>query len=142
MSDNEPHVTYSKEQDWTIYYLDAEPVAAAGFASLKEAMGQWIESSDFAVVLDFACGYGRIAQFFAPFSQKIIFSDIRQDAVDMCKKRYDIYKSAGPNHPLAKCNYEYIRNSEENIPLADGSVTFIYSWDALVHLEVFELSPP
>lgn len=136
------HETYAKDQDWTVYYLDAEEYTRPQFEEFRQALGDWARRDEvmYESVMDFACGYGRFGKHFCEFAKKITFSDIRKDAVDMCRLRFNIYKGSNVQETaLASCDYDYVQNTEDHIPLPDNSLTFIYSWDAMVHFEEPEL---
>lgn len=134
--------TYAKDQDWTVYYLDAEGYTVDQFREFKEALGDWARRDHvmYESCLDFACGYGRFGKHMCQYAKKITFADIRKDAVDMCRLRFNMYKNSNvQTNDLANCDYDYVQNTESHIPLPDGSISFFYSWDAMVHFEVKEL---
>jgi ubiquinone/menaquinone biosynthesis C-methylase UbiE len=81
------------------------------------------------VVLDFACGRGRIAERFADISGKLICADTSADAVEACRQRF-----------AKNSNVECLVNGNGSIPVPSGSITFLYSWDAMVHFSSSELA--
>jgi ubiquinone/menaquinone biosynthesis C-methylase UbiE len=116
--------------NWNKYYELAEPIAENQFYGIiLPAIGEDIfRSFDFNSTLDFACGHGRMANIFAQWSRKLTCSDIQEESIAYCQKRFLSYP--------ADCTFEFVVNSLEGIPLEDESVTFIYSWDSMVHFNI------
>lgn len=83
------------------------------------------------VVLDFACGHGRIAAKVSELAGKLMLCGINKDAIEFCKDRFLSSKT--------KCKFKFIVNNNKKIPIWKNSVTFIYSWDAMVHFEQEDL---
>ncbi|MGG7153602.1 class I SAM-dependent methyltransferase, partial [Clostridium neonatale] len=75
-----------------------------------------------SVVLDFACGKGRIAEVIRNKCRSLICCDISKEAIDSCKERFKKFE-----------NVKYIVGKENEIDFEDSSIDFIYSWDAMVH---------
>lgn len=83
---------------------------------------------DLSLVLDFACGRGRIAERFADISGGLICVDISRDAIEACRRRF------------AKLpNVECLVSGDASLPLSSNSITFLYSWDSMVHFNRSEL---
>lgn len=127
--------------DWREYYFQAETSARQSFDSIKSTIGASLFNSfDFSAVLDFACGYGRIASHFSRLSKRLICCDINYDSISYCRDRFvPIASSAKPDttdsNANRSCLYEFIVNDLEQITLEDASLSFIYSWDAMVHFD-------
>lgn len=115
------------DADWKEYYRAAEAIARNQFNGVvKPALGEALfKSFDMSVTLDFACGYGRFAEILAPRCGKLICCDIKADSIDYCRRRF-------ANHPSG-CQFEFVVNDLDGIALSDEMVTFVYSWDAMVH---------
>jgi ubiquinone/menaquinone biosynthesis C-methylase UbiE len=106
-----------EETDWDRYYADAEPHSQRQFDT---HFFPELHKLDLSVVLDFACGRGRIAQHFLPHCRKMILIDVNREALDFCKQRLT-------------GNTQYATSLDS---VLDSSVTFLYSWDAMVHFDV------
>jgi SAM-dependent methyltransferase len=117
----------ARHVDWTPYYEEAE----AGVDWQWSLISKYKEplSPDLSLVLDFACGRGRIAQKFAEIATKLICVDIRQQAIDYCLQRF-----------ASRKNTQCLVSGESSIPVASDSVTFLYSWDSMVHFHQGELA--
>ena len=112
--------------DWNKYYGAAEDHAEAGWNSIYSRIHDF-EDIDMSSVLDFACGRGRIAQYCLPFAKELILCDINGDAIEFCKHRFSGVRQSP--------KLRYVVNTLSTIPLENESVTFLYSWDAMVHFE-------
>ncbi len=112
--------------DWNYYYNVAEADAESGWNFILSHLAGY--NIDTSVVLDFACGRGRIAEQCLPVVSRMILSDISEEAIDFCKQRF----SALPD----TSKIQYVLNTETSIPVPDASVTFLYSWDAMVHFDI------
>jgi SAM-dependent methyltransferase len=117
----------SRDGDWSEYYDTAEPYAASQWRIIEPYLRE-SPKPDLSVVLDFACGRGRIAEHFANISGKLICADTSVDAIEACRPRF-----AG--NPKVEC----LVNGNGSIPVPAGSITFLYSWDAMVHFSTSEL---
>lgn len=111
--------------DWSNYYNNAEAAAQTQFDTyIKPILVKYASQISFCRVLDFACGKGRIAEIFRKFSQLVICTDINEDSINHCRTRF------------ANCkNVSCIVNEHSMIPLESDSVSFVYSWDAMVHFK-------
>lgn len=81
--------------------------------------------------MDFACGRGRIAELFTTAAKSIILCDVNVDAIEYCKKRFKDFRQN---------EFAFVVTKTEGIrplalPLDASSVSFIYSWDAMVHFD-------
>lgn len=102
-------------------------------AALVRLFGNDIQLFSMDVVLDFACGHGRIGEKFSALAHELILCDIRKEAIEFCRQRF---------HDRPKnCRYTFLVNTDDTIPLPDSSVSFLYSWDAMVHFERQDLEP-
>ena len=117
----------SRDGDWSEYYNAAESEVAWQWQIIEPYLRQ-SPTPDLSVVLDFACGRGRIAERFADISDKLICTDVSVDAIEACRRRFD-----------GNSNVECLVNGNGSIPVASGSITFLYSWDAMVHFSNSEL---
>ena len=114
----EPHTF-----DWNEYYKDAEGHNEVQFQTYLEPLMQKY-NFNLSVVMDFACGKGRIADLLSGNCESLICVDTSQEAISHCASRFD-----------EKENVECRISKPEKIPADSGSVSFIYSWDAMVHFD-------
>jgi len=121
-----------KDVDWSQYFTIAEPDAERQWQIFERLLfGPDGSVFDFNAVLDFACGHGRMAARFAKFARKLICCDINEESVEFCRRRFATWQ--GP------CVFDFVLNTDTHVPLLDSSVTFVYSWDAMVHFEIDDL---
>ncbi len=116
-------VNITPERDWVNYYIEAEKDAENQFETMiKPVFLKYSLLDSHLKVMDFACGWGRIAALLKDRYSKLVLCDISGDALNYCRKRF------------AGCtNIEYIKSLTDNVPLDSESLDFIYSWDAMVH---------
>jgi ubiquinone/menaquinone biosynthesis C-methylase UbiE len=117
----------ARDGDWSAYYDSAEACAASQWQIIAPYLRESPEP-DLSVVLDFACGRGRIAERFADLSGKLICADMSVAAIEACRQRF-----------AKNSNVECLVNGNGSIPVPSGSITFLYSWDAMVHFSNSEL---
>ncbi len=117
----------ARDGDWSEYYDSAEADVTWQWRIIEPYLTGPPEP-DLSTVLDFACGRGRIAERFAGRSRKLICTDMAPEAIEACRRRF-----AG--HPNVEC----VVNGDGSIPVPSRSITFLYSWDAMVHFSAGEL---
>jgi SAM-dependent methyltransferase len=117
----------ARDGDWSEYYDTAEAYAASQWPIIEPYLRE-SPKPDLSIVLDFACGRGRIAERFANISGKLICADMSVDAIAACRERF-----------AGHANVECLVNGNGSIPLPSGSITFLYSWDAMVHFSSSEI---
>lgn len=104
------------------YHLDAEKGMDEQWATLIWPL---IKDSDFSVTVDLAAGYGRNSVKLLPLAGQLILVDINQECVDFCQRRFQGHS-----------NVRFIKNDGASLKaLDDASVTFVYSFDAMVHFD-------
>ena len=112
--------------DWVDgqYYDDAEKGMEVQWDNIVWPM---IEGSDFSSTVDLAAGHGRNTERLRRIAKTVIAVDINQTNIDFMRKRF------------AKENADNIKFMlTDGISLsgiADGSVTFLYCYDAMVHFD-------
>jgi len=116
-----------RHADWSHYYECEEAAAENDWRFIRAFTGEE-PSPDLRAVLDFACGRGRIAERFAAMAGTLICSDINPEAIAFCQQRF-------ANSSSVSC----VVNTGRSIPIPDESLTFIYSWDSMVHFSAAEL---
>jgi len=117
----------ARDGDWSEYYEAAERDAASQWLIIEPYLKE-TPQPDLSMVLDFACGRGRMAEHFADISGRLICADISEDAIEVCRRRFAM-----------RSNVECVVNGNGNIPLPSECITFLYSWDAMVHFSSLEL---
>jgi ubiquinone/menaquinone biosynthesis C-methylase UbiE len=117
----------SRDGDWSAYYDAAEADVAWQWQIIEPYLKE-PPKPDLSVVLDFACGRGRIAECFADISGKLICSDASVKAIEACRRRF-----------AGNSKVECLVNGNGSIPVPSGSVSFLYSWDAMVHFNSSEI---
>jgi len=107
------------------YYADAEATMEAQWRGLIHPL---IQDSDFTTVLELAPGHGRNSAKLVQLSGELHLVDAAATCIRACQKRFRDY--SGP------CRLHYHVNDGSSLAqLPDGSITFIYSWDAAVHFD-------
>ena len=76
-------------------------------------------------ILELAPGYGRIARYLKNYCEKLILVDLSPNCIEACKKKFH-----------TDTNIEYHVNDGYSLDmLVDNSIDFVFSFDALVHVE-------
>ena len=114
----EPHTF-----DWNEYYSNAEGHNEIQFQTYLEPLMRKY-NFDFSRVLDFACGKGRIAELLSEYSKSLTCVDTGLEAIAYCSQRFQ-----------DKAHIECLVSEPEKIPVDSDSMSFIYSWDAMVHFD-------
>ncbi|VVB72704.1 Ubiquinone/menaquinone biosynthesis C-methyltransferase UbiE [uncultured archaeon] len=115
-----------KNYNWNRYYEKAEKDSEEQY---KKYFKPYLSQFNISRVLDFACGRGRIAQYFLREDNKLVLCDISKSAIDSCRHRFQNFN-----------NVTFLINTDSAIPLENGTITFCYSWDAMVHFELEDLA--
>lgn len=111
------------DNEWDSYYKLAENAAQVQYDRfIQPVLGKFEGIFDYSNVLDFACGEGRIAEILQVRCQHLQLVDASPEAIDFCRQRFATYP-----HISVQCNSAGI------LPQPTGSLSLIYSWDALVH---------
>ena len=117
---------------WNKYYIKAEAKAEKQFESYIQPILKNNPDISLENMLDFACGFGRIANIFKHHANKITCCDINKRAIDFCKERF-VESGKTQSH---KCIFEYcISDDSLTLPFSDKEFSFIISWDAMVHFK-------
>jgi len=117
------HEYITPNRNWTSYYNYAEKEAKHQFQTIiGPIMKRYSLVDSYMSVMDFACGWGRIAEFLKDQYAKLVLCDISEEALNYCRERF------------VNCeNIEYIKSETSGLSLNSESLDFIYSWDAMVH---------
>jgi SAM-dependent methyltransferase len=110
-------------RDWThgAYYEEAERGMEIQWAGLIWPLIH--AGSDFSVTLDLAAGHGRNTEMLRRVSGRVIAVDVNASNVEFIRQRF-------ADHP----EVDVVQNSGLDLgPIPDESVTFVYSFDAMVH---------
>lgn len=117
------HEYITPNRNWTGYYNHAEKSAEHQFQTIiVPVLNKYSLMDSDMSVMDFACGWGRIAEFIKDQYAKLVLCDISKDALNYCRERFVNYE-----------NIEYAKSEVNGLPLQNESLNFIYSWDAMVH---------
>ena len=131
---SEHRTEYSRaiQLDWegAPYYADAD--TAAWLSPF------WAEGTPFLVlfrqlrlerVVELACGHGRHAAQALPLVGHITLVDVLASNIAACRARFGADPRIG-----------YVVNNGNDLPrIADGSVTALFSYDAMVHFELLDV---
>ncbi len=80
---------------------------------------------DYTVTMDFACGRGRNTTKLSPLSKKMILVDVNPENIAIVRQRFS------PE------THRFVLNSGYDVnEIESESVTFIYSFDAVVHFDL------
>lgn len=80
---------------------------------------------DFSHSVDLACGHGRNTAMLSPLSQKVTLVDVNAENIEFCQKRF-----RGERYAFVKTSGYDLKD------IADASVSFVYSFDAMVHFDL------
>jgi SAM-dependent methyltransferase len=87
-----------------------------------------IKDRDFTCVLELAPGHGRNTEKLRAFAKEIHLVDINEPCIEACRNRF-----AGAEGP---CKLHFHVNDGVSLGMiADGTISFIYSWDAAVYVD-------
>lgn len=111
------------QQIWQSYYHAVEGGAQSQYRDyIEPLLEEYTDEISFDSVLDFACGEGRMAELFKGKAKKLYLIDAGSQAIESCRKRFENNR-----------NIQAICNNSGAIPLENETVSFVYSWDAMVH---------
>lgn len=117
--------TCSKPELWQTWFAEAE---AAMQAQWRDPIWPLIRGADFRSVLELGPGAGRNSERLARLAGALHLVDLNAYALERCRERFRAH--AGP------CVLHFHRNDGRSLPfLADASISFVYSWDSMVHFE-------
>jgi len=87
-----------------------------------------IEGFDFTSTLELAPGAGRNSAKLLPLAGRLDVVDLNQYAIDRCRERF-------AEHPLRDRVHYHVNDGRSLAMLEDASVTAVYSWDSMVHMD-------
>jgi SAM-dependent methyltransferase len=93
--------------------------------SWNELIWPVIHGLDLRSVLDLAAGHGRNSQRLLDHCETLTIMDIQPDNIERCRQRF-----AG----IDRITY-HVTNGYDLRPVADGSITLVYCFDAMVHFD-------
>jgi len=106
------------------YFANAEGVMVTQWA---HTIWPIIKDEDFSSTLEIACGHGRNTEFLRRYAKSIDLVDVNQTCVDACEKRFGSKKDG--------CTFRYHVTAGNSLPVAGESVSFVYTWDSMVHFD-------
>jgi len=87
-----------------------------------------IANEDFTHSLDLACGHGRNTEMLRRFARTVDLVDVNKTGIEICRARFGDRKD--------DCGFRYhVTDGNGLAMIADASMTFVYSWDSMVHFE-------
>lgn len=117
--------TCAKPELWQDWFDEAESSIEDQW---KDPIWPLIRRADFSTVLELGPGAGRNSERLKELAGTLHLVDFNEYALELCKRRFRDH--AGP------CIIRYHQNDGRSLPfLEDESVTFVYSWDSMVHFE-------
>lgn len=117
--------TCSKPGLWREWFDEAERSMEAQW---RDPIWPLIRSADFRAVLELGPGAGRNSERLARHARELHLVDLNRYALERCRERFRAHAGA--------CMLHFHENDGRSLPfLADGSISFVYSWDSMVHFE-------
>ena len=87
-----------------------------------------IRGADMTRVLELAPGHGRNTRKLIELAREVHLVDVNRSCLDACQERF--------GEGDERCQLHYHVNDGRSLDcLPDGSVTFVYSWDSMVHFD-------
>jgi SAM-dependent methyltransferase len=107
-----------------LYFVHAEE-----FMPLQWERTIWpiIKDEDFTSTLELACGHGRNTEFLRRHAKSIDLVDVNQTCIEACEGRFGSEKDG--------CTFRYHLTTGNSLPVPSGSVSFVYTWDSMVHFD-------
>jgi len=85
-------------------------------------------NEDLSHTLDLACGHGRNAEMLRKSAKTIDLVDVNPSCIEFCRRRFGDQKE--------QCRFRYHLTDGNGLSeVGDGAVTFVYSWDSMVHFD-------
>lgn len=107
-----------------LYYAHAEAVIQVQW---DKVIWPIIKDEEFSSTLDLACGHGRNTEFLRRYAKSIDMVDVNQTCIDACESRFGGQKDG--------CVFRYHVTSGNSLPVSNDSISFVYTWDAMVHFD-------
>lgn len=87
-----------------------------------------ISQEDFTHTLDLACGHGRNSAYLSRHAKTLHLVDVNESCIAACRARF--------GDSANDCRFFYHLTDGNGLADIDtGSLTFVYSWDAMVHFD-------
>lgn len=87
-----------------------------------------IKDENLERTIDLACGHGRNTNFLRKYASSIDLVDVNRTCIDACRARFGARQDG--------CSFRYHLTGGDGLPsIPDESVTFVYSWDSMVHFD-------
>jgi SAM-dependent methyltransferase len=108
------------------YYQDAEQYIEKQWEGIIWPV---VQTFDFRITLDFACGQGRNTAMLARHAKQLYAVDANPDAVEVARRRF---ADADPQ----VCAIQVTLNNGRDLSgIPSGVITTLYSFDSMVHFE-------
>ena len=122
--------TWKTKSSSNYHYFDKAENLSDGFWNVDGAFYQNFQQLDLTSCLELACGHGRHAARIADKCGRLYLVDTSIDAIDFVTRRFD-------GRPNITCHLSVDGASFHFVP--DGSLTSMFSYDAMVHFEFFNV---
>jgi SAM-dependent methyltransferase len=107
------------------YFGDAEPFMEKQWQTIIWPV---IKSSDFGCTLEIACGHGRQTEHLRRLAQELHLVDVNEACIEACRRRF--------GDKMDRCQFHYhVTDGNHLKMIADSSITFVSSWDSMVHFD-------
>ena len=103
-------------EEWSEYWGGAEP---QWFSTIYPRIHRFVPAD---AVLEIACGHGRWSKYLLPQGKRYVGVDLAQSAISHCKEVYP--------------HGRFFKNDGLSLEAAEGEFDFVFSYDALVHVEM------
>lgn len=108
------------------YFDEAEPAMDWQLEGIiLPFLNRYVDEIDYTTVLDFAAGHGRNTSWLKESAETIVLVDVNRKSLNICKERFGTSK-----------RFKYLQTNGTSLKgIRDKSISFIYSWDSMVHFE-------
>jgi SAM-dependent methyltransferase len=107
------------------YFGDAEPHMEKQW---NATIWPIIKDSDFGRTLEIACGHGRQSEYLRRHARDLHLVDVNEACIEACRRRF--------GDKMDGCQFHYhVTDGNHLRMIADDSITFVCSWDAMVHFD-------
>ena len=115
----------SQDDLWADWFIVAETAIDAQWSDI---IWPRIDGADFTSTVEIGPGGGRNSERLKDVASKLHLVDLNEYALSRCRARFKDYR--GP------CDIRFVKTDGVSLPgIPDGSVTFVYSWDSMVHCD-------
>jgi len=126
VSDLDRNIQVCSQQNlWADWFVKAEPAINAQWADIIWPI---IHGADFTTTVEIGPGGGRNSERLKEVASLLFLVDLNDYALATCRERFKAFKG--------RCDIRYVKTDGVSLPgISDASVTFVYSWDSMVHCD-------